>query len=108
VDLSIVARRFSLANRDWRVLWVSSAEIEEKAGGAEALGLCDADAAIIYLNTDLLQMDLEVVLHTFEHELTHAILAAHGINPGEHDERFVEGFSALRRQFERTRSHVQT
>lgn len=43
----------------------------------------------------------EYLASTFEHELMHAMLSAHGVR--DQDERFVDGMALLRRQYELTK-----
>jgi predicted metal-dependent hydrolase len=89
----MVPKTFLLANRKWRVLF-------DKLDDS---GDCDSDGAIIRINRSLITADPELLAHTFEHELHHALFAMHGIHPDQHDERLIDGLSALRRQFELTR-----
>ena len=94
-----IPKSFKLANRTWRVRYV---EGMTRHDGAPVWGHADGDTATITLNSDMCAPGREELLaHTWEHELLHALMMAHGCV--DHDERFVEGVAALRRQYELTK-----
>jgi len=73
------------------------------------LGLCDYLTTTIKLSETYISDDNEQVpvskdtlKHTFYHELTHAILYSLG-HPLQDDEQFVDSFSMLLYQFEKTK-----
>jgi predicted SprT family Zn-dependent metalloprotease len=88
----MVPKTFRLANRKWRVLFK---KIKDN-------GRCFPDRAEIHLNRALKKTP-ELLAHTLEHELNHALFSTHGIHVDHHDERLIDGLAALRRQFEQTR-----
>ena len=73
-----------------------------KKQGEKAWGSTHADKCVIYMNKDLRNPGNEDLLeHTWEHELTHALMFAHGET--DHDEVFVDGIAGLRCQYNQTR-----
>lgn len=101
--LALIPERFSLMNRTWRVLIVDQARMEQEAldGGHDydVRGLCDPYDAIIYLNRDLHTCHEDLV-HTFWHEVGHALLFAQGhFSRRMHDEKKVDKFGGIMAQF---------
>lgn len=96
----MIPRSFKLANRTWRVRYET-----DLRGGPDkeaCWGTSNAVEAVIRLDKSLLEPGMEeYLLSTWEHELLHALLSAHGIR--DHDEVFVDGIAALRRQYEQTK-----
>jgi hypothetical protein len=64
-------------------------------------GLCEYAKSLISLCDNNINEDL--VEQTFCHELVHAILYSMGENELCHNERFVQKFSLLLHQFEKTK-----
>ena len=96
----MIPKSFKLANRTWRVEFKTNlvAGPEEQP----CWGLANHIEAVIQLDDELLAPDMaEYLASTFEHELMHAMLSAHGVR--DHDERFVDGMALLRRQYELTK-----
>lgn len=95
-----IPKSFKLANRTWRVEFK-----KDLMAGPEdqpCWGLANHLEAVIQLDEDLLAPNMaEYLASTFEHELMHAMLSAHGVR--DHDERFVDGMALLRRQYELTK-----
>lgn len=92
---------FVLVNRKWKVKFVSERQLMQITGENKKIwGCCSELDATIYLNDELRQHDPELLYHTFEHELIHAQLMAHGIV--DHDECFVDGMAGIRRQYLKT------
>lgn len=97
--MTSIPKSFKLANRTWRVSMVKNLVSPE---GEALWGLCQYAQARISLDEDLARKGNEELLaHTFEHELHHAMLLAHGWR--DHEERLVEGMAGLRRQYELTK-----
>lgn len=96
----MIPKSFKLANRTWRVEFK-----KDLRGGPDdepCWGLANHLEAVIKLDEDLLEPNMaEYLASTFEHELMHAMLSAHGVR--DHDERFVDGMALLRRQYELTK-----
>lgn len=96
----MIPKSFKLANRTWRVEFK-----KDLMAGPEdqpCWGLANHLEAVIQLDEDLLAPNMaEYLASTFEHELMHAMLSAHGVR--DHDERFVDGMALLRRQYELTK-----
>lgn len=96
----MIPKSFKLANRTWRVEFK-----KDLMAGPEdqpCWGLANHLEAVIQLDEDLLAPNMaEYLASTFEHELMHAMLCAHGVR--DHDERFVDGMALLRRQYELTK-----
>lgn len=96
---STIPQSFMLANRRWKVRY---RKIEPREGYFAPHGRTYFDKATIELNEDLLARGQEELLaHTWEHELLHALFSAHGVL--RHDERLIDGVAGLRRQYELTK-----
>lgn len=94
-----IPKSFTLANRKWTVKFT---KIEASPGYMQTWGRSMSDRCLIELNEDLLAKGNEELLaHTWEHELLHALFSTHGVL--DHDERLIDGVSALRRQYELTK-----
>jgi hypothetical protein len=95
-----IPKSFKLANRTWRVEFVTN--LTSGPDDTPCWGTSNHLEAIIRLDKELLTPALgEYLLSTWEHELLHAMLSAHGVR--DHDERFVDGMALLRRQYELTK-----
>jgi predicted SprT family Zn-dependent metalloprotease len=71
--------------------------------GNGAWGITNNITATIRLDKELLEpARLEFLMQTWEHELMHALMDAHGVL--NHDETFVDGMASMRRQFEVTKA----
>lgn len=85
----MIPESFQLGPYTWKVVW-------RKLKGK--YGECSAGSLEIRLHPKLLDGDPVLLLHTFEHELGHAIRYAYGET--NHDEVVVDGHAALRTQYE--------
>lgn len=95
----MIPKSFKLANRTWRVRYVAGMT---RPDGLPVWGHADGDTATITLSAEMREPGKEELLaHTWEHELLHALMMAHGCI--DHDERFVDGVAGLRRQYELTK-----
>jgi hypothetical protein len=96
----MIPKSFQLANRTWRVEFVDN--LTSGPDDTACWGTANHLEAIIRLDRELLSPELgEYLMSTWEHELLHAMLSAHGVR--DHDERFVDGMALLRRQYELTK-----
>lgn len=100
----LIPDTFVLSNREWRVKWVTDRTMRKKNDGVKTWGVTFQDAARIYLNKDLLDEDKEELMwHTWEHELSHALLFSYGVLAENHDEAAIDGIAGLRCQYYQTR-----
>lgn len=100
----IIPETFVLANREWRVKWITDRTMRKKNDGIKTWGVTFQDRAIIYMNKQLLtEENEELMWHTWEHELSHALLFAYGVVGTDHNEREIDGIAALRCQYYQTR-----
>lgn len=90
-----IPKTFRLAQRTWRVKWVKGLKAPD---GCMAYGLTDGITATITLDAGMLNGPKEHLMHTWEHELLHAMLYGHGVF-FDHDERMVDGLAGMRRQY---------
>jgi hypothetical protein len=88
VETLLVPRTFKLGGRNWVVEYTDELE--------DALGLCKAHEARILLASG---MDKEATLHTFYHELFHAIFATLGREKLDSNEGLVDSCGNLLLQF---------
>lgn len=94
-----IPKSFRLGCRTWKVKVVSDAKFRtimhdiDKKWDYEnpPRGLCDAYISTIYINAD--HRSDEDMLHTFWHEVVHAVLFSHGkFQNKDHDETLVDSW----------------
>lgn len=91
----MIPKRFTLANREWRVQW--------KALGKGTLGETDFVRARIYLSPSI-KCDRALAEHTFMHELLHASTNAIGWQALNGDEDRIDALAGMLVQALRTAS----
>lgn len=99
----MIPKTFTLVNRKWTVRLVDGPGYRKRTGSTEDIlpkGVCNPAQAVILINTDQ-HSCYEDLVHTWFHELTHAILFANGND--EHDEIFVDRIGGFLAQIEQTK-----
>ena len=97
--MSYIPKTFSLVNRQWKVKWVSKKKMRKLSRDKHPpLGMCDGRKARIYLNREAHDgLPEEWLMHTFLHELEHAMRFANGEQ--KHNEKDVDRRAAILHQF---------
>jgi Zn-dependent peptidase ImmA (M78 family) len=92
-----IPRSFTLMNRTWAVRFMTDeeAEIADKA-----YGYCDPENAEILLNP---KQNREHLIHTYYHELVHALFFALGKNKLNRDEDLVDAIGGAFHHYESTK-----
>jgi hypothetical protein len=93
----MIPKRFSLVNREWLVRMVTTKQLQrhldkhpcegQEDAASGMMGLCDPAVNRIFINKDLCANDVDI-LHTYCHEMVHAVKYANGET--DHDEAEVD------------------
>lgn len=100
-----IPKQFTMMGRTFKVrMHDKPIPDDDDPRGPGLLGRCDHDQGVIHVCK---QQAKDSQVHTFYHEITHAILGALGRETLNRDERFVDQFSGLLLQVLKTSSgHV--
>ena len=106
----MIPTEFTLVNRRWQVKLLNTEEMQidvdendisrKRIKVRDIKGLTSMDAAIIWINTDRHKHPTDLI-HTYYHELVHAVLFAMGET--DHDEGKVDLMGGLLHQYVQTK-----
>lgn len=92
-----IPRSFTLMNREWSVRFMT---ISEREATENAYGYCDPENAVILLDP---AQNRDHLVHTYYHELMHAVLFTLGRNKLSRDEELVDALGGAIHQYEVTK-----